>query len=272
MFCIVRRDVGGGPMNVVVALEKRGLDETCSPGMDVRNDAGVLNIGAGALSIRLNTAHRHPKKSARRVLLGPLAITRNLAILADQISSAGDPEGLGGLLPFLKGSTDAIGRDLGVSRAGAMALGPLSSLVRALVTGQAQSVGKAARGLIGLGPGLTPAADDLLAGLMIAFQHTANALEDDDDPFVRDSNLTISLMAEGRTTLLSKEFLLNAAQGLGSEHVEALVGAVLFGSAKEVERAALKEIAVGATSGTDTALGVYLGVGIGLDRHRRRRQ
>ena len=112
--------------------------------------------------------------------------------------------------------------------------------------------------LIGLGPGLTPSSDDMLAGLVLLCvlyaknygraQHATRLLAQ-----------TVAAEARGRTTILSEEFLIQAALGRGNEPVVRLCRALLTGGRESAERETKQVLAIGATSGTDTVLGVVLG-------------
>ncbi len=110
----------------------------------------------------------------------------------------------------------------------------------------------AARQLIGLGPGLTPAGDDLLVGLMLVLYYvnhvTLNPLRE--------------ISAEAATTRLSRTMLGWAAQGLASEPVLLLLRD-LFSLPEPQAFARLPQVlAHGATSGADTVAGIALGLGL----------
>lgn len=111
---------------------------------------------------------------------------------------------------------------------------------------------RAARPLLGLGPGLTPSGDDLLIGLEAALRtlghpaagFLARALGDVDD----------------RTTVVSATLLRHAARGEFTERIGTVL-ALLLGEAEDaVPEAIARCIAWGATSGSDTLRGILEGL------------
>ncbi|MDP9429386.1 MAG: DUF2877 domain-containing protein, partial [Actinomycetota bacterium] len=106
---------------------------------------------------------------------------------------------------------------------------------------------RAAARLIGLGPGLTPAGDDVMAGTMaglVLLGHPAA------DRFAA----TISALAASRTTELSRALLRHAAAG----RVSVEYAAVLHGLVGErpLAPAIAGLLGTGATSGRAVALGL----------------
>lgn len=109
----------------------------------------------------------------------------------------------------------------------------------------AVAAGDASRWL-GLGPGLTPAFDDLCVGAMAARQALG-----DDRPF--------SLPELSRTTEISARYLALAAEGYFSEPLCDVLAA-LFGDGN-LSRSVGRLVSVGATSGADMLTGVRLTIG-----------
>ena len=119
--------------------------------------------------------------------------------------------------------------------------------------------------LIGLGPGLTPSSDDMLAGLvLLCVLYAKNSGR------ARRASRLIALVtaeeARGRTTVLSEEYLMQAASGRGNEPVMRLCAALLTGERESVERETRRVLAIGETSGTDTVLGIVLGTMLCMGR------
>jgi len=104
-----------------------------------------------------------------------------------------------------------------------------------------------ARGLAGLGAGLTPAGDDFLSGVMLWawLAHPAPA------SFCR----SIAQAVGQRTTTLSAAFLRAAARGEYSAAWHRLLAALVRGAKVEIEAATCEVLARGATSGADTLAG-----------------
>ena len=112
---------------------------------------------------------------------------------------------------------------------------------------------KAAKGLAGLGPGLTPAGDDLLLGSMHGLWATmpeANA---------RELSGIIARAAAPRTHVLSAAWLEAAAEGEAAESWHNLVDAISRNDESSLKNAISRILPTGHTSGSD-ALGGFLGV------------
>ena len=108
--------------------------------------------------------------------------------------------------------------------------------------------GLAPAGLVGLGPGLTPAGDDFLAALLLTLTAAPSAARQLD----RIATTTASLLP--RTTALSATLIRHAAAGRGIPQVLDLVDAVT--GAGDLEAAALRLLGVGHSSGPALAHGV----------------
>ena len=107
----------------------------------------------------------------------------------------------------------------------------------------------AAAALAGLGPGLTPAGDDALSGILFAFR----AL---DGPAVEPALLAIARSA--RTSDLAAAVLEAAATG---SHIEAVHDLVMAGAARDNAAAAIAAAALdrfGSSSGGDVAYGLRM--------------
>ena len=109
-------------------------------------------------------------------------------------------------------------------------------------------LGGAADALAGAGPGLTPAGDDALAGILFA----RRALGCDAD--------LLSIARSARTTTLSEAFLLWAARGQALACVHTLLEAAAGGDADGAGRLAATLASVGHSSGADFAWGLCLGL------------
>jgi Protein of unknown function (DUF2877) len=111
---------------------------------------------------------------------------------------------------------------------------------------------RAADRLVGLGPGLTPSGDDLLAGTLAALR-----LLGGDAAFTAALADHISAVGRRRTTALSATLLRLAGQG----NVAAEAGRVIkaLSGQGSLEEAARRLHAVGHTSGADLAQGLLIG-------------
>jgi hypothetical protein len=116
-------------------------------------------------------------------------------------------------------------------------------------------------GLIGLGEGLTPAGDDCLVGA-IAVIHRF------DGPWLAahpEIQASVRKRASDGTTAVAREFVVHALAGHFSESVVDLLAA---DSVEAAQRAAARLLGVGATSGSDTLLGIRLALAALEDRGR----
>ncbi|GGK72044.1 DUF2877 domain-containing protein [Sphaerisporangium melleum] len=166
------------------------------------------------------------------------------------------PVGLDRLAPALsalEGICAASGRATGLEPGGAgtlLAEGcAQGSLVRAI---------SAAERLMGLGPGLTPSGDDMLAGVLVALRRLGQAAGVERAVWLADwLAATVSFDARTRTTPISATLLYCAAQGQAC--AEAL--AVLRGLAghQPLEPAVHRLLRLGHTSGADLAWGLRAG-------------
>jgi len=142
-----------------------------------------------------------------------------------------------------------------------MVLPKLQLLARASWRQDVAGVEEATRGLAGLGPGLTPAGDDMLAGFAAVMTLLSERLSVDGINRGQVAEV-IARVARPRTTMLSGVLLEYAAHGEVAEQVGKLLLALALpgGESEAVLRAADELLAFGATSGGDTLLGVLLGL------------
>jgi len=110
----------------------------------------------------------------------------------------------------------------------------------------------AADQLVGLGPGLTPSGDDLLAGTLAALR-----LLGGDPAFTTALADHVSAVGDRRTTALSATLLRLAGQG----NVAAEVGQVIkaLNGRGSLDEAASRLYAIGHSSGADLAQGLLIG-------------
>lgn len=115
---------------------------------------------------------------------------------------------------------------------------------------------EAVKGLIGLGPGLTPTGDDVLLG----FLSIVNTC--DDFIPVRETFIIELLSNLKYTSDISGCFLKMAAENHYHEYVQNLIYSMVIGLPESVCISVKKLLSIGATSGADIATGMYLGFSI----------
>ncbi len=116
-----------------------------------------------------------------------------------------------------------------------------------------------ARGLIGLGEGLTPSGDDFAGGMLFALRRIRAAypgkLPGDDEPFAR--------LLEGsrhETNAISFALLEDLAAGEGADPLHGLVASLLEGKPEETVACLPRVLAIGHNSGHDLLAGVLTGM------------
>lgn len=147
----------------------------------------------------------------------------------------------------------ALGVAIGTHALPSLVPAALERAANAIDDGDAGAVADAVLGVLGAGPGLTPSADDAVAGLLL----TARSWHGSDvDPVLCEAGKLLTPHLAGRTTAVSAGLLRHAAQGRGAPEVVRAVEH-LTGRRVDDEREVLRDLVrLGHTSGRDTALGV----------------
>jgi hypothetical protein len=133
----------------------------------------------------------------------------------------------------------------------------LDQLAAALPSDDVEAAGRVARRLVGLGPGLTPSGDDALIGLAAALHAMRHPARGFLDEAIDDAAL--------RTTAVAATYLRHAAAGEFSERLQRLLAALLGDDDAAVAPAIEGAMAWGATSGTDSLVGVLFGLDLASD-------
>ena len=144
--------------------------------------------------------------------------------------------------------------DLVVER-GCEALGVIEEAWRG---GGLDQFGGGCRQLSGLGPGLTPSGDDLLAGLALGLRAAQGSLQE-------EVGRAISGATEGRTTDLARARVHHAVDGHADEYTDAVLRALVMDTDPGLDGAVTRMLGYGHTSGVDTLVGLVAGLRLGLD-------
>lgn len=228
-------------------------------------DAG---FGVGQVVVLGGGAPRDPDRASWRVALGEAAtweprprvrriVPRDLAdgLRATRAAVIGE-----GAADSLLSLLWASGPDL-LGRAGAdvarRAGIPARLLGDAAVRGDGAAVARAARGLAGLGPGLTPSGDDLLAGFAAAWVLVGESLGVDAAARERVA-AALRAGAEAGASPLGRAWLAHACRGELLEPMTRLVGTLLGAEPGDPGAAVRAALAVGSSSGTDWMVGFLL--------------
>ncbi|MDI6895551.1 MAG: DUF2877 domain-containing protein [Bacillota bacterium] len=264
LLCAAVPSVGNGPFTILVELHPRKpLSSLLRPGDRCAVGDGSLEVGGlyadltgaprwvsswqacsgrpegcvGAVRTRLSAAAELFRREGRRDKPGWL-----LTFAGDGVPGEMEGESFTGLM-------------LGAARKG------LALLRQGVLQGSPALLTAGASSLVGLGPGLTPSGDDLLAGFMLGVQLASRAAgrdaagsQDVWEPVV---------MSLGRsTTVVAAAFLRFAARGMVSEPIERLLRALLgWGEVDEASRGVLR---LGGSSGNDFMAGLLAGAQAGM--------
>lgn len=212
LLVVVDGDAPSGPLHLRV-----DTPPAVAAGDGVALAGGRLRLGRGSVDVRATPAWTPPAVALRRHLV-EIDGARRLPAVGG---------GAGGGRSALAGRADLVDR------------------VRDLL--RIDDLGAVARVLGGWGPGLTPAGDDVLAGIVLTM-HGLGVPED----------RLRAAVAGVRSTDLAVAYLRWAARGQCIEPAHAVLAAV---SGRDADRLAAAEArlgAVGATSGADLLLGIDL--------------
>ncbi len=228
LVAIADEAVGGLPSGILVGDDPDFTRLGIRPGMAARWAAGRLRVPAASLVVRTERAVDWSPRIARRDVVGWPLRSERARILAR------DGRVPGGLLDL------------------PMAWPALWALDAAIRDGDRAAAAGAARGLIGLGPGLTPSGDDALAGVESALHAAGHPAAGFLGAVLAD--------VETRTTAVSVALLRHAAAGEASERVHRLLAGLLSPEPEAVAPAIELAVRHGATSGSDLLAGVLLGL------------
>ena len=142
------------------------------------------------------------------------------------------------------------------------------NFIYAVIKADVDDIGYMAQEVIGFGCGLTPSMDDFISGLMITYIYMGSYYKLNREQ-IYEFNSKIISSGLYKTTRVSSEMLKHSSVGETNEAVQNLMAAILnFNDDKDEEnhrniiKALIEVIGYGETSGTDTALGIYVGLRI----------
>jgi hypothetical protein len=247
LICLGPVSLTAGPLNLLCAHWRPG---EVAPGMLARLSSAEIRLAAGGPVFSLAGAMdwRPPRLPEWHVA----HLRRGLAALARAAARRAPRDGLGRLIPSLvDGERRAAADDTGSPLLRRAAAGVLA-LAGWLARDDAPPPPTQARALIGLGPGLTPSGDDLIAGALIAlraFLHQEAA--------ERLAAWALSLAAT-RTGAISRAHLAAAAAGEGVEPLHRVLAAICAAAEVDLERELDAVDQIGHCSGWDALAGVAL--------------
>jgi hypothetical protein len=259
---ITRRDVPNGPFNIITDIEPRdSMRSIVDKGERIRINGDLLSFEKG-LKISLDGAEIWRPMQGIKNPIDIELVKRNLSLVKEIASRRND--GFGQLVRQIENMVSGKQfNDSQLNQVSRLGLPHIKSLVSAVRSEDLELVRLSAKSLVGLGPGLSPSGDDLLAGFMAGLRWTVNSFNGNAD-HVDEINRTIVHVAEC-TTMLGEQFLTRAADGEVNEAVEGLLVAILAGKIEEVRTATEKVLAIGETSGVDSIVGILLSSLLGIE-------
>ena len=248
-------DVGGLPGGILIGgvtdLRQTGI----RPGMAFVPSADGWSIPSAGVGI---DASRAATWSPTLPAAASLRLTAELArTVAAARRHAADRAPAGGLAPMLSGSDR--GGDPWLTRARAL----IGSQLEALRLGDVAAAMAPTVGLMGLGVGLTPSGDDYLVGLLAGMEAT-------DDPPRHGLAAVIAGHAPLRTTAIGAAALGQASRGAFAERLHDVLVALARGRLDQLAVPIERAMTYGATSGSDTLVGLFAALDVAIDRSQRR--
>ena len=247
LVCVTARDVDLGPLSLRTTRQ-RGSDwrGSLSTGEGVKRRSENLWIGKG-LKISLSLACL-VEPSANSAPISQDRLRATLSKLPAHLPSDPNKSGLARLL--IRRPNDALTR-----RAA-----PCIAAAQDWFANPNSSDPDWARGLLGLGPGLTPSGDDVLGGILVALHR----LERGDE--ARRLWRTLSPTCATRTNEISAALLQAAARGHGSHALHGALEALISGN--DLPSAVARLGQHGHSSGWDSLLGLVLALQSTLTKER----
>jgi len=241
---LVTPEVGDGPLNIVV--EGDPPFACLKDGLEAQADGATIVV-AGRLTIHLEAA-----QSWKPTIHWQPISAAAMQTLWQHVEQHATPKSL--LTIWVASVRPLLGVHMAFQET---ARNAVEQLLLALHLGDTLSVPVYAKSLAGLGPGATPAGDDLLLGLMAGLRAWPRFLKAE-RLSVDDACAAIAGAAEERTHALSAAHLRAAQVGQMGVRWHRLAFALAQGDEPAIRQAADTLLAVGATSGAD-ALAGFLG-------------
>jgi hypothetical protein len=140
--------------------------------------------------------------------------------------------------------------------AGAAALLELraAQLARSLARADFAGACRCARGMLGLGPGLTPSGDDFLVGLFAVLNIPGSPCQG-----WLGTGTDVLAGAERATNAISLAALTQAARGRVRESIAGLIEHLMHGAPERLATPLRRVLSIGSTSGADIVAGIRCG-------------
>jgi Protein of unknown function (DUF2877) len=255
IYAIVRQPLGNGPLNLVVPAEPAHLFNGLALGTSLASTGTILGVGE-SITIGLDGAVVWESKAHGALASDGALLDRVLAVLCREISQRAPAESLARLLPHLDDEDlpEPLEHVAHFPRSHAL----IGGLAESLAQRDRRRLKVVTSSLAGLGPGLTPAGDDFIAGVLLAL---AIVRARRGDPALNEIAHLLVETAAPRTHEISAAYLRAAYDGQVSERWDPLLAALAAGEAEQITVAAAPVLATGETSGADMLAGFVVGFG-----------
>jgi Protein of unknown function (DUF2877) len=250
-------DVGGVPGGILVG----GIDDLRETGLRAgmtvvpAPHGAAIAVPEASVTIDLSRAEPWSPTLPAPARFRSTADIAAVAAAARRVAVSMAPTA--GLAPMLTGSPGS--EDPWLVRARAVIGAQLAALGR----GDTAAALEPTVDVIGLGIGLTPSGDDYLVGLLAGLDATH-------DPARFGLAEAIGRQAPARSTAISAASLRHATRGAFSERLHDLLVALARGRLDDLESPIRRAMAYGATSGSDTLVGLLAALDLAAGRSTRR--
>ncbi|MBU3142991.1 DUF2877 domain-containing protein [Clostridium sp. CF012] len=199
-------------------------------------------------------------------------LLENIKIIEKGLRKLGKLDGMGPLINMLAGKLPELQlvsfHECPFDKSFEFIVDRFMNFINDLIKVDMDGIGPAARTVIGFGCGLTPAMDDFISGVMITYIYMGSYYKLSQKRIYEFNSKIISSSLD-KTTRVSSEMLKHSSAGETNEYVLNLMAVILnFDNNDDDEnhrriiKALIDAIGYGETSGTDTALGIYMGLRI----------
>ncbi len=256
VYAVVQEGLGNGPLNLVIPAAVPQPFQSLSTGGTITSTGDTLVFG-DSLEVGMAQAQLWDPKPYLALGRDPEGLRRALDAL-HQTATTRSPEGsLARLLPYLQEEDlpAPLQKVTHLPRSHALMAGLAESLARR----NRRGLKVIASSMAGLGPGLTPACDDLLAGVLLALALTQ---EQQADAELGEIAVMLVDTAASRTHEISAAYLRAAQAGEAHERWHRLLGALAGDNPGAIDEAAHAVMAVGETSGADMLAGFLIAMRI----------
>jgi hypothetical protein len=257
---------GNLPYGILCDFSNIELKKNIHSGDPAEIDVNSLRAGSGILEILFQgAAEWSPEFRLPLEKKDIPTILTNTNYIEEKLVKNNKMEGLAPLvavLPQIMGSTSTSMKHFSVLEQSAF--NTLSKLAAAFRDWDAVMIEQATKGLIGLGIGLTPSGDDVLAGL---FGTLFITLEERDRKWLLSAFQNTIKQISGQTTDVSTGTLNAVSEGYYPERFSTLIAAIIRnGDTGEVDKPLKEMLRWGSTSGSEIILGMLLGFNLATER------